>query len=132
MLATEKGLERHFEATVDVLPACNVQKLRILRTSCICVFHMVLTVNMDYFPKQQSTLSPFLWRESVPFEVGAEHCPQAVCLLNYVVNCINVLKASFCVQRERKFAPTPPPPPPCISSTNIQMKVSLEKLKIDT
>jgi hypothetical protein len=30
---------------------CNIIKLRFLSTECICVFHMVLTVNDDYLPK---------------------------------------------------------------------------------
>jgi hypothetical protein len=30
----------------------DVQKLCILPTQCIYVFHMVLTINSDYFPKQ--------------------------------------------------------------------------------
>jgi hypothetical protein len=30
----------------------NILKLYILPTQCICVFHVVLTVNIGYFPKQ--------------------------------------------------------------------------------
>jgi hypothetical protein len=30
----------------------NILKLCILPTQCICVFRMVLTINIGYFPKQ--------------------------------------------------------------------------------
>jgi hypothetical protein len=31
----------------------NILKLCILPTQCICVFHVVLTMNIGCFPKQQ-------------------------------------------------------------------------------
>jgi hypothetical protein len=30
----------------------NILKLCILSTQCICVFHVVLTIDIGYFPKQ--------------------------------------------------------------------------------
>jgi hypothetical protein len=33
------------------LPYLNILKLCILPTECICVSHMVLTINRDSFPK---------------------------------------------------------------------------------
>jgi hypothetical protein len=38
--------------SLDQLKKSNTPKLCILPTECICVFHMVLTVNSDCFPKQ--------------------------------------------------------------------------------
>jgi hypothetical protein len=38
---------------VIVCTACfNILKLYILPTECVVVFHMVLTINSEFFPKQ--------------------------------------------------------------------------------
>ena len=41
---------------------CNTENICFLCTDCVCVFHVVLTVNIDYFPNSISQLE---WRGSL-------------------------------------------------------------------